>query len=87
MLPPDTVLNHFDPDPTTSLGALLPLIQVKTLVMHGGQDQNVAISEAENLVSKLRNGTLYIFKGRGHLPNITAADEFCEVLRKFIVSA
>jgi pimeloyl-ACP methyl ester carboxylesterase len=84
LLPRETILSFFDPDPGKNIMPLLADIQVPVLVTHGREDRLVAFTAAEQIAAVLPNARLYAFEGRGHLPIFTATDEFCEVLRRFV---
>jgi pimeloyl-ACP methyl ester carboxylesterase len=87
LLPPETILSFFDPDPKIDLIMLiLAEIQVPTLVIHGREDRLVAFTAAEEFLARLPNARLYAVEGKGHLPIFTATDEFCEVLRSFVLA-
>jgi pimeloyl-ACP methyl ester carboxylesterase len=84
LLPRETILSFFDPDPKIDLMSILAEIRVPTLVAHGREDRLVAFAAAEEIAAGLPNARLYAFEGKGHLPIFTATDEFCEVLRSFV---
>ena len=56
-----------------------------TLVTHGREDRLVLFAAAEELAARLPNAQLYVFEGKGHAPIFTATEEFCEVLRRFVL--
>ena len=41
---------------------------------------------AEHMHEKISGSEMYIFKGKGHLPSITAADKFNKILEEFITT-
>lgn len=41
---------------------------------------------AEHMHEKISGSEMYIFKGKGHLPSITAADKFNKILKEFITT-
>jgi pimeloyl-ACP methyl ester carboxylesterase len=84
LLPPETLLSFWDPDPTIDVTPILPAVIVPTLVAHGREDRLVLFRAAEALVDLLPNAQLYAFEGKGHFPIFTATDEFCDVLRRFV---
>ncbi len=87
LLPRETILSFFDPDPDIDLIMLtLGEIRVPTLVTHGRDDRLVAFAAAEEFAARLPNARLCPFEGKGHLPIFTATDEFCEVLRSFVLA-
>ncbi len=83
-VPTETLLRHFEPDPDDNVTALLPHIQVPTLVMHGMVDGRVPLEGSRYLAEHIPNAQLYLFEGKGHNPMLTATGEFCEVLRCFV---
>ena len=84
LLPRETILSFFDPDPGKDVMPLLADIRLPVLVTHGREDHLVAFAAAEQIAAGLPNAQLYAFEGKGHLPIFTATDEFCEVLRRFV---
>jgi pimeloyl-ACP methyl ester carboxylesterase len=84
LLPRETILSFFDPDPGKNIMPLLADIRCPCLVTHGREDRLVAFSAAEQIAAGLPNARLYAFEGKGHLPIFTATDEFCEVLSRFV---
>jgi pimeloyl-ACP methyl ester carboxylesterase len=84
LLPQETILSFFDPDPGKNIMPLLADIRVPVLVTHGREDRLVAFTAAEQIAAGLPNARLYAFEGKGHLPIFTATEEFCEVLRRFV---
>jgi class 3 adenylate cyclase/pimeloyl-ACP methyl ester carboxylesterase len=83
-VPTDALLNFYDPDPEVDIVALLPQIQVPTLVMHGTADRRVPIEAGRYLAEHIPGAWFYALQGKGHVPAFTATSEFCEVLRCFI---
>jgi class 3 adenylate cyclase/pimeloyl-ACP methyl ester carboxylesterase len=85
-LPPDTVLSFYDPDPGIDVRPLLKSLRLPTLVTHGTDDRLISFDTAEYLADELPNAQLYAFEGKGHLPIFTATEEFCDVLRQFVLA-
>jgi pimeloyl-ACP methyl ester carboxylesterase len=83
-LPIETILGFYDPDPGMDIAPLLESIAVPTLVAHGREDQVVTCATSEFIASRIPGAQLYFFDGKGHIPMLTATDEFCDVLRNFI---
>ena len=53
--------------------------------MHGRDDRLVSFAAAELMAASLPNVRLHGFEGKGHLPLFTATQEFCKVLRSFVM--
>ena len=87
-LPEDTLLSFFTASyPTVSeFGALLEKFRVPTLVMHGTADECTPFEFGRRLAESIPGAHLYAFEGRCHLPMITANQEFCDVLREFVLT-
>jgi class 3 adenylate cyclase/pimeloyl-ACP methyl ester carboxylesterase len=85
LMPPETLLSFWDPDPTIDVTGILPEIAVPTLVTHGREDRLVLFQAAEELAARLSNAQLCVFEGKGHFPIFTATEEFCDVLRRFVL--
>lgn len=83
-VPTDLLLHHFDPDPEYDMMALLPQVQVPTLVMQGTADRRTPLDGARMVVSHIPQAQLYPFKDKGHWLIRTATSEFCDVLRSFV---
>jgi pimeloyl-ACP methyl ester carboxylesterase len=83
MLPKDTLLSFFEPDPETDITALLPDISVPTLVLFGTDDRVVPFAAGRELARRIPGAQFYAFPGRGHVPVFTATSEACGILRDF----
>ena len=83
-LPRETVLSFYAPDPARDIDAVLPQVQVPTLVVHGTEDRRVPFEEGRQLATRIPRARLYPMVGFGHLPLFTARQAFCEVLREFV---
>jgi pimeloyl-ACP methyl ester carboxylesterase len=83
VLPPDTLLSFFDPDPDQDIRALLPTISVPTLITRGTADRVSSPEDAIDFARSVPNVRMYLFAGRCHVPIFTATTKFCEVLRQF----
>jgi pimeloyl-ACP methyl ester carboxylesterase len=86
-LPKETILSFFlDPQPPAAeLRAELEKIRVPTLVMHGTADRNTPLEAGQRLAEMIRGAQLYLFEGRCHVCMLTATQEFCDVLREFVL--
>jgi pimeloyl-ACP methyl ester carboxylesterase len=84
MIPKETLLSFYDPDPGMDIKPLLPDIRVPTLIAHGTADRQVPFAAAEYLAAHVPGAVLYAFEGYGHAPQFTATHEFCHVLREFV---
>jgi pimeloyl-ACP methyl ester carboxylesterase len=84
LLPRETLLSFFDPDPTKDVMPLLSAITAPVLVAHGREDRLVAFAAAEQIAAHLPHAQLYAFERKGHLPIFTATTEFCNVVRRFV---
>ena len=87
-LPKETILSFFlDPQPPAAeLHAALEKIRVPTLVMHGTADRNTPLEAGRRLAEMIPGAKLYLFDGRCHVPMLTATQEFCDVLREFVLT-
>ena len=84
LLPRETFLSFFDPDPTKDVMPLLSAITAPVLVAHGREDRLIAFAAAEEIAARLPNAQLCAFERKGHLPIFTATTEFCNVVRRFV---
>jgi pimeloyl-ACP methyl ester carboxylesterase len=82
----ETVLSFYDRDPDMDIRPLLPSIRVPTLIVHGTEDRQVPFAAAEYLAEHIPGAKLYPFVGYGHVPLFTATQEFCNVLRDFVLT-
>ena len=64
----------------------LEKINIPTLIIHGEDDMVCPLEAAKYTHGKIPGSRMYIFKGKGHLPSITAADRFNRVLKEFITT-
>jgi pimeloyl-ACP methyl ester carboxylesterase len=87
-VPQETLLNFFTtPDPTAAeFGPLLARLQLPTLVMHGTADLGTPVELGRQLAAQIPRGRFYPFEGRCHMCNMTATEEFCDVLRQFVLT-
>ena len=63
---------------------LLGKINIPTLIVHGENDMACPLEGAKYMHEKIPGSKMYIFKGKGHCPSITAADKFNKILEEFI---
>jgi pimeloyl-ACP methyl ester carboxylesterase len=84
LLPPDTILSFFDPDPDYEVAHLLSAVTVPTLVVRGTIDGVSDAEDARALVEGIAGARYCQFEGKGHLPIFTAPRQFCEMLRQFV---
>jgi len=75
------VANNFSKE---DLRPLLGKINIPTLILHGENDRADPLEGAKYMHEKIPGSKMYIFKGKGHCPSITAADKFNKILEEFI---
>jgi pimeloyl-ACP methyl ester carboxylesterase len=63
---------------------LLARLAVPTLIMQGGASPGSGRPMGEYLKSIVSDSRLYVFEGKGHAFNLTAPDEFNQVLESFL---
>ena len=85
-LPPETIMGFFTLDPEIDIVPLLDQVRAPILVMHGTEDRLFPFAAAQFLAEHIPGAQLYAFAGRGHLVTFTAAQEFCDVLRQFVIT-
>jgi len=68
------------------LRPLLGKINIPTLILHGEDDRAVMLEGAKYMHEKILGSKMYIFKDKGHLPSLTAADKFNKILEEFITT-
>jgi pimeloyl-ACP methyl ester carboxylesterase len=87
-MPRETLVNFFTtPDPTAAeFGPLLAKLQVPTLVMHGTADKITPLDLGRQLAANIPGAQFYPFEGRCHMCPLTATEEFCDVLRQFVLT-
>jgi class 3 adenylate cyclase/pimeloyl-ACP methyl ester carboxylesterase len=87
-VPQETLLNFFtSPYPTAAeFGPLLAKLQLPTLVMHGTADRATPVELGRQLARQIPGAQFYPFEGRCHVCILTATEEFCEVLRQFVLT-
>ena len=72
------------PIPDHGLRKRLPLIDARTLVIHGADDKLVPRAYAEDFVGLIPNATLAVIERAGHLPMLERPDEFGQLLEAFL---
>jgi class 3 adenylate cyclase/pimeloyl-ACP methyl ester carboxylesterase len=87
-LPKETILSFFldAQPPVAEFHAALEKIRVPTLVMHGTADRNTPLEAGQRLAKMILGAQLYLFEGRCHVCMLTATQEFCDVLRDFVLT-
>jgi len=78
----NSLMNHGEAD----LRPLLSKIDIPTLILHGENDGGVRCENARYMHENIPGSKMYIFKGKGHFPSVTAADEFNRILEEFITT-
>jgi 4,5:9,10-diseco-3-hydroxy-5,9,17-trioxoandrosta-1(10),2-diene-4-oate hydrolase len=63
----------------------LPLLEVPTLVVWGERDRVFPRSQAKRAVVRLREGSLAVIPGCGHMPHVECPDRFLVALDGFLV--
>jgi pimeloyl-ACP methyl ester carboxylesterase len=63
----------------------LPLLEVPTLVVWGERDRVFPRSQAKRAVVRLREGSLALIPGCGHMPHVECPDRFLAALEGFLV--
>lgn len=84
-VPTDILLDFLTPNPEDDVVALLPHIQMPTLVIHGTADRYVPFAMGQYLAEHIHGAQFYTLQGKGHGGGLfTATHELCEVLRCFV---
>ena len=73
-------------DPDRRVVSVLGEIEIPILAMHGTADRQISFSASSTIVAHAPDAQLYAFEGKGHQPYLTATNEFCEVLRQFVLT-
>ena len=63
---------------------VLALIDVPTLVVHGGRDRIVRVASSEHIAGKVPGAKLVVYDGAGHAAHITAAARLNRDLAEFV---
>jgi class 3 adenylate cyclase/pimeloyl-ACP methyl ester carboxylesterase len=71
-------------DPGRDVRALLPLIRVPTLVLHGEADHLNSVEMGRWTAAQIPGAEFRALKGRCHMMLATATAEFAELVRRFI---
>jgi pimeloyl-ACP methyl ester carboxylesterase/predicted amidohydrolase len=66
------------------LRPLLGKISIPTLIIHGENDMAVTMAGARYIHKNILGSKMYVFKGKGHFPGITAAKKFNRILEEFV---
>lgn len=81
---PEVVLNSLKSFSEMDFRALLPQIQVPTMIMHGRHDQLYPLEAAEYMHERILNSKLIVFEHSGHCPNLEEPDRFNRELSDFV---
>ena len=82
--PEEIAMNFANNFMKEDLRPLLGKINIPTLILHGENDMACPLGGAKYMHEKIPGSKMYIFKGKGHCPSITAADMFNKILEEFI---
>lgn len=82
----EVVINYIENSVKKDLRPLLGKINIPTLIIYGEKDTAAPLEAARYLHEKIAGSKMYIFKGKGHLPSVTAAYKFNKMLREFITT-
>jgi pimeloyl-ACP methyl ester carboxylesterase len=87
-VPQETLLNFFTSAyPTAAeFRPLLAKLELPTLVMHGTADKDTPVELGRQLAASIPGALFYPFEGRCHMCTMTATEEFCDVLRQFVLT-
>jgi pimeloyl-ACP methyl ester carboxylesterase len=83
-VPVETLLSFFRTFPDFDAREIGTRVRTPALVVHGTDDLNTPCEDAKLIARVMPNARYRPFAGRGHLPNLTARAEFCEVLSAFV---
>ncbi len=92
----DTILSTSKQTITGTLAALaernetcsvLNSISIPALILCGREDGITPPAQAEFLKNNIKNSTLHIIEGAGHMSNLEQADEFNELVKQFITDS
>jgi pimeloyl-ACP methyl ester carboxylesterase len=64
--------------------SVLPDVRVPTLLVYGDNDVRAPLTVAHSLHAALRDSTLVVLPGAGHVCNVEAAEEFNRAVRSFL---
>jgi pimeloyl-ACP methyl ester carboxylesterase len=65
---------------------ILSAIDLPTLIVVGSEDQFTPVSEAVLMHETIRNSTLIVIEGAGHMPNMEHPEAFNAAVQKFLAS-
>jgi pimeloyl-ACP methyl ester carboxylesterase len=68
------------------LRPLLGKMNIPTLILHGEKDMAVMLEGAKYMHENIPGSKMYIFKDKGHVLSITAADKFNRILKEFVTT-
>jgi len=82
----EIAINYLKNSVKEDLRPLLEKITIPTLIIYGEKDIAAPLEAVRYIHEKISGSKMYIFKGKGHLPSVTAADKFNKMLREFITT-
>lgn len=85
-LPQEVWRNFMASEPDYDIRPILNELQMPTLVLHGAIDRQVPFECALEIARRVPSAELYAFEGKGHHVMFTASQEFCKVLRQFVLT-
>ncbi len=85
-LPREVWRNFAAREPDYDIRPILGELRMSTLVLHGAIDRQVPFECALEIARRVPGAKLYRFEGKGHHVMFTASQEFCKVLRRFVLS-
>lgn len=65
---------------------LLSQVECPSLIIHGADDQQIPVAEAETMHQHLPGSRLVIIPEAGHLPNMEQPDVFNQAVREFLIA-
>ncbi|MBL8434526.1 MAG: hypothetical protein JNL99_06280 [Zoogloea sp.] len=83
-IPLENVLTIACPVLQSDYRAVLPKVQVPTLIIQPSADVAVPREVAEYLHTHIRGSELRVIEARGHLPHITTPDEVLHPIEDFL---
>jgi pimeloyl-ACP methyl ester carboxylesterase len=86
-VPHDVWSNFASRDPDKDIRPILAEIEIPALLMYGSLEHTFDhVQTANYILEQMPAAQLYIFENKGHLPLFTAQQEFCNVLRQFMLA-
>jgi len=84
MTPQEIAINSANNFLKEDLRPLLGKINIPTLILPGENDGLMPLEGGKYMHENIPGSKMYIFKGKGHCPSITAADKFNKILEEFV---